>query len=1010
MSNISDFPDLHHFVQIRQRLWCNREFGQAAVMVGSGFSRNAERITPETPDLPLWSTLAEQMYDELYPPIRVGDDSRHRSSAIANPSALADEYETTFGRAALDDFLIKTIPDNRYNPGELHKLLMSLPWSDIFTTNYDTLLERTRNFIHERKYDLIYTPSDIPGKMKPRIIKLHGSFPSHRPFIFTEEDYRTYPRKFAPFVNMVQQSIMENTFCLIGFSGEDPNFLNWIGWVRDNLGESTPQIYLCGVYDSLSNAKKQILKRKNIIVVDLSPVFPKQDYPDRNLRHAKAMEWFLCSLSEGKPSNALNWSTLETINFRINNNSLMKLREAWEKERLTYPGWIICPKHIRENLWDATQESIETIFEFIEDVPQGEKEYAEALYKSLLLLHELNWRLETMLVPLLPDWADSVAKTLSKCNPSPRTLNLPNAILNPRNHKLKDEEWFKKIDWNEFQKIWLELGFAVARSARENYDKIKFDEWMGHLEKILPQHSEWQLRWFHEKCLFHLFRLEYDRVQKSLDNWPLDMSSDFWKIKYAGILAELGNLREAERIAETSLFGIRSRLQPYSIDYSLLSQEGWAMYLLKVIKTAKLQSHERIFLEYHDRWDQLEAFRCSPREIESLKELLSGIPPTPKPTKEVTYDFFPGIVNTTYRDGDSGVKYSQFYGFNFLRLLEEVGSPIRCNVIDIGFQLDLGKWTRFLAPLWTLIILVRKHDLDKIKVNCDVVYLASLDQENINTLYEIITVFIDQVSYRTLVNRKLELELLVNVLQLAAYLCFRLKEEDLKNLLVNLKRLSQSQEIERKLREDNSFDEIFRGILYGISTKVAIKLLPDLLSFPIAHRGFPDPFNVLNLGQVSEIPNELIKPLLDSISELIDIVYRETSERRIRAIFRLFKLSNLGFLSQSQIDDFARALWSKLDDNSLPLYDVFRTNILEMPEPEMGFAKEQVKKYLLSMEPSSLIVNGYGNGRSFFDDFFGASRLLFQNENVTTQGKNLEDEQCQQREVLKNRGEKCPAF
>ena len=26
----------------------------------------------------------------------------------------------------------------------------------------------------------------------PEIIKLHGSFPSHRPFIITEEDYRTY--------------------------------------------------------------------------------------------------------------------------------------------------------------------------------------------------------------------------------------------------------------------------------------------------------------------------------------------------------------------------------------------------------------------------------------------------------------------------------------------------------------------------------------------------------------------------------------------------------------------------------------------------------------------------------------------------------------------------------------------------------------------------------------------------------------------------------------------------
>ena len=40
---------------------------------------------------------------------------------------------------------------------------------------------------------------------------------------------------------------MENTFVLIGFSGDDPNFLQWSGWVRDNLGPSTPPIYLCGL-------------------------------------------------------------------------------------------------------------------------------------------------------------------------------------------------------------------------------------------------------------------------------------------------------------------------------------------------------------------------------------------------------------------------------------------------------------------------------------------------------------------------------------------------------------------------------------------------------------------------------------------------------------------------------------------------------------------------------------------------------------------------------------------
>ncbi len=47
-----------------------------------------------------------------------------------------------FGRSALDDFLTEVIPDEHYEPGFVHETLMTLPWSDVFTTNYDTLLER----------------------------------------------------------------------------------------------------------------------------------------------------------------------------------------------------------------------------------------------------------------------------------------------------------------------------------------------------------------------------------------------------------------------------------------------------------------------------------------------------------------------------------------------------------------------------------------------------------------------------------------------------------------------------------------------------------------------------------------------------------------------------------------------------------------------------------------------------------------------------------------------------
>lgn len=107
----------------------------------------------------------------------------------------------------------------------------------------------------------------------PRIIKLHGSFPSHRPFIITEEDYRTYPVKFAPLVNTVQQSLLENVFCMVGFSCEDPNFLKWIGWIHDNLGKSSSQkIYMISVA-TIPEAKVKLLFEQNIIVVDLEMIW-----------------------------------------------------------------------------------------------------------------------------------------------------------------------------------------------------------------------------------------------------------------------------------------------------------------------------------------------------------------------------------------------------------------------------------------------------------------------------------------------------------------------------------------------------------------------------------------------------------------------------------------------------------------------------------------------------------------------------------------------------------------
>jgi hypothetical protein len=243
--------------EISERLWS----GHASVMVGAGFSKNADQISSSSKPFLSWYELANVFYTKLH-----GCEPLSKEHYL-NPLKLADEVQAAFGRPVLEKIINSELPDLDYSPSELHRDLLELPWIDVFTTNYDTLLERTKV---TQKYDVVLSKNDLVFSTRPRIIKLHGSFPSQRPFIITEEDYRKYPKEYAPFVNTVQQSLIENTLCLIGFSGDDPNFLNWIGWIRDNLGLSnSPKMFLIGSFN-LTNSQIKLLNQRNIEIVDLS--------------------------------------------------------------------------------------------------------------------------------------------------------------------------------------------------------------------------------------------------------------------------------------------------------------------------------------------------------------------------------------------------------------------------------------------------------------------------------------------------------------------------------------------------------------------------------------------------------------------------------------------------------------------------------------------------------------------------------------------------------------------
>ena len=128
-----EFPDQLFLNHVRDALW--RRPGQASVMIGSGFSRNARKNRPDAPDIPLWPDLARALAKNL-------SASRNEPEGEADPLELAQEYEQAFGRTRLHQFLNESVRDEDFRPGEPHSRLLRLPWRDVFTTNWDTLLEQ----------------------------------------------------------------------------------------------------------------------------------------------------------------------------------------------------------------------------------------------------------------------------------------------------------------------------------------------------------------------------------------------------------------------------------------------------------------------------------------------------------------------------------------------------------------------------------------------------------------------------------------------------------------------------------------------------------------------------------------------------------------------------------------------------------------------------------------------------------------------------------------------------
>lgn len=984
-----DFPDRDKYFQLQKHL-TRRPNLRPAVMVGAGMSKNSTPFPGVRTTFPSWDELSRAMFDEIYTlPLDATEqhlEDRERKFNQKTALRIASEYEARFKRRQLDEFLLRSIPNDDHQPGRLHELLLDLPWKDVFSTNFDTLLERTH--VHGRSYQFVRTIDELATSASPRIIKLHGPFSSSTSFIITEEDYRTYPRMFAPFVNTVRQSLIENAFVLIGFSGDDPNFLEWVGWIRDELRNRQAPIYLVGLLE-LADVDRALLENRGVTPIDLTPISEEVAADDQ--KHSATLEWFLRGLQSAEPPRPERWPEFtlreqkvtgvsvpvlvdrvvepETVEALVDSNTTfdditaIKIVVRWRYERLNYPGWLVPTDHMRSSLMQGTVRYIPRLISRARNWSHVDQ---------VLLFREMIWRIETSMLPL----DVSLMEPLETVCDGLFSSLIDGSRLRPSDNMTE----LLRVTDTEVKESWLEIAFALIRDSRESFEATSWDTFNGKVSQVIHLFPQYNDRFRYEQALWNLWSLERNEARNLLAQWVPSPDSPLALMWKAGLLIELDDLSESRSLLRLALERIRQsfhRTQDANID--LLSLEGWCTYLLRpvefeasfrnLLQGSQNQDYSANTAEIQEqllkRWNQLKAWDSDPWPfVEYFDRVLSGAPPAPQKVEQVVPGFDLGHYSVR-RSLFEGPNTKWLPAFSCLRMLERVGIPPRFLQDTVR---NAAKWLSPISEFWSIMLLVRAGNTRAVREDA-IANRAQIATMNSDLVLRLNNWAVNGLSRELpslsgpIPMQSAQENLLETLIEFLSRLTLKLERDELQdafNLAIKLHNLPG---IKTHIRLNESCVPWFRRLFNSADGRQLLEWLPQLASFSLPENEssrhsaitWPDPmteFPVDSVRDIQEIDPNLKAEIDDSIEWLFRTTQATSVEKRQRALMRLFLVFHTRMLTEEQERHFGELLWELSIEEGLPdLPDSTLLNYLHTPSPPEINPETRIKQHLLTLKP-----------------------------------------------------------
>jgi len=929
MDELPDFPAIK---KLANALWHqNVKMHGAAIMIGSGFSRCSSIHVDGTKKLPLWKDFAKILTTEL--------GGENTGLVFSDPLRLAEEYRAYFGQAALNDLIRSEVCDLAWKPGELHTSLLKLPWTDVLTTNWDTLLEQAALSIHAPIYGVVSKQSDLSCVRAPRIVKLHGTIGVTEQFIVAQEDYRKYPQEFATFVNFARQVFIENELCLLGFSGDDPNFLQWVGWVRDQLADHARRIYLVGALQ-LSAAKRKLLESINIAPIDLWEAV--QDIDDHNLRHEKAIGIFLKALTDAKPKPIQNWEptsldcmqeTIEDHDRQIKDHaysaSLMEqLIEKLRRDRELYPGWLVAPPELR---WKIQHQVRAPSLCANNIACLGEQSRTRLLY-------EIAWQHTISFEPVAP-WLVSELANITD-------ISKPSAIT-------KSQQ--------------LEIALLLLKIARKNDDSSEFEKWSALLEKNKFYLPDCLTEIAYQKALMAREHFDYFEIESVVEK--IVGEDPIWRLRQASMLAELGRFDEGEQLISDAYKELLDRSRHGSNSIRVYSRLAWAHWLFRLINVY----HNYGVLEGLP--SSYKTLRCDPWDhITYLRD--KAFEQQEKHFKNQE-DIEPLFEQGHYRDHSSDLRFSSYEippSQELNELAESVGLPLRWENMDLLANVaeKLLVSERVCDGLFRYTLAIRTAHTDSslaIKEIFSRMGVANAPLKDVNILANRLVTAINY--WRTQADKGR------NQLHCYTINAIRVLTEVLARLVVRLSP-EKSKKIFRLalgIGQDSALRHFWLYEVVGHLAEYSLKSIPDeqqsdlfldTLLFPLACE-----VGINESHDASRWPNPVIEAqctcendprLRARVSELIKFIkLGEASSTSI--LLRLLPLITNGILTDKELGSLAIKIWGANPEYKvLPITGLYSHVLLTLPAMNRNKANALISTSMFDADDSLFFTSPHLSG------------------------------------------------